>query len=86
MRFGETTFARFISSAAGRMPRIVVKARLPAADVLKSYQSRVGGVSRRSRADAEALPDDTETDEHGAVYVWESRKAFEAFGASELAR
>ena len=57
MRFGETTFARFISSAAGRMPRIVVKARLPAADVLKT-----------------------------AVYVWESRKAFEAFGASELAR
>jgi heme-degrading monooxygenase HmoA len=62
------------------------KSRLPAAEVLKTYQSRVPRYRQVPGLVQKYYLHYTETDEHGAVYVWESREALEAFRASELAR
>jgi heme-degrading monooxygenase HmoA len=60
--------------------------RLPAAEVRKRYQSRVEQYRHVPGLIQKYYLHYSETDEHGAVYVWESQEALAAFRTSELGR
>jgi heme-degrading monooxygenase HmoA len=59
--------------------------RLPAEEVLDLFESRVPQYRQVPGLIQKYYLHYT-TDEHGAVYVWESREALEAFRASDLGR
>jgi heme-degrading monooxygenase HmoA len=60
--------------------------RLPAAEVGKRFQSRVEQYRHVPGLIQKYYLHYSETDEYGAVYVWESKEALAAFRASELGR
>ena len=60
--------------------------RLPADEVRKRFQSRVAQYRQVPGLIQKYYLHYTETDEHGAVYVWESKEALAAFRASDLGR
>jgi heme-degrading monooxygenase HmoA len=62
------------------------KSRLTADDVRKRYESRVAQYRQVPGLLQKYYLHYTETDEHGAVYVWESKDALAAFRASDLGR
>jgi heme-degrading monooxygenase HmoA len=62
------------------------KSRLSAAEVLKLYQSRVPQYRKVPGLIQKYYLHYTETDEHGAVYLWESQEALARFRESELGR
>jgi heme-degrading monooxygenase HmoA len=62
------------------------KSRLTAGEVLERYQSRVPQYRQVPGLVQKYYLHYTETDEHGAVYVWESKEALARFRASELGR
>ncbi len=62
------------------------KSRLAANAVLERYQSRVSQYRQVPGLIQKYYLHYTETDEHGAVYVWESQEALARFRASELGR
>lgn len=62
------------------------KSRLSAPEVLELYRSRVSQYREVPGLVQKYYLHYTETDEHGAVYVWEFRDALNAFRKSELGR
>lgn len=62
------------------------KSRLAADEVHRRYESRVAQYRQVPGLIQKYYLHYTETDEHGAVYVWESQNALAAFRASDLGR
>lgn len=62
------------------------KSGLPAAEVLRLYQSRVSQYRQVPGLIQKYYLHYPETGEHGAVYLWNSPEAREAFRGSELGR
>lgn len=62
------------------------KSRLPAAEVYRLYESRVPQYRQMPGLVQKYYLHYTETGEHGAVYVWESKEALDAFRSTELGR
>ena len=62
------------------------RSRLTAAEVLERYRSRVPQYRQVPGLVQKYYLHYAETDEHGAVYVWESKEALAAFRRSELGR
>lgn len=62
------------------------KSRLPAAEVAELFESRVSLYRNVPGLLQKYYLHYTASDEHGAVYVWESEDAMTAFRASDLAR
>jgi heme-degrading monooxygenase HmoA len=62
------------------------KSRLTAAQVLERYQARVAQYRQAPGLIQKYYLHYAETDEHGAVYVWESKAALDRFLGSELGR
>lgn len=60
------------------------KSGLPATEVLELYRSRLPQYREVPGLIQKYYLHYTETDEHGAVYLWESREALEIFRTSEL--
>lgn len=60
------------------------KSRLPAAEVFRTYESRVSQYRRLPGLIQKYYLHYSDTDEHGAVYLWESKEALDAFRATEL--
>lgn len=60
------------------------KSKLAATEVLKLYQSRLPQYREVPGLIQKYYMHYTATDEHGAVYLWESKEALEAFRTSEL--
>jgi heme-degrading monooxygenase HmoA len=60
------------------------KSRLPASEGLRLYQSRVSQYRQVPGLVQKYYLHDTETGEHGAVYLWNSKEALEVFRRSAL--
>jgi len=60
------------------------KSRLPAAEVLQLYRSRLPQYKEVPGLIQKYYLHYTKTDEHGAVYLWESKESLAAFRTSEL--
>lgn len=62
------------------------KSRLPATRVLELYESRLAQYRHVLGLIQKYYLHYAETDEHGAVYLWQSKEALDAFRKSELGR